>query len=586
MLHKINARETAMNCAVASARETVITDWARELMNLHQKYGHLAHITGESVAIEEWFTNKGNENGETITAVLSKHPNWNPEKKYIVFSHEFEREIDSAGYRMFWRKIKRFAYDNGISNYVIDEFEENLYMAMSSTIRQTLDKNAEIYLKEAYPELKAKEGMKVSRLVNRFMCSLGLDKFKATETRTRVDENGNFYEETREFYPYNRIFDEFAQSVNPTKQKRWVVFSVNPIDFATMSFGNSWASCHTIDKANRRHSSGTHYHGMYCGGTMSYMMDKSSIVVYTVDGSYNGNDYEYQDKMTRQMVHFDGKGAFVQSRLYPQSCDGGTDLYKVYREIEQKVFAKCLGANNSWKYKNGTNIAERIIFNDCNGHHYPDWQHFSSVGVCVLKEKAETVDEYISNGNYINVGHYGIDIYDGGRLSNYSEADGILSTHLCCGKCGAVHDLDDMHEVNGEYYCDDCCFFCDYCDCYEFGEPYVTIEGRWGTMNFCDYGADRERVNGNIFYCDDCGTWYAENNDNYGYTADGCVICENCLENYNYSDHDGFYIPESESVYIESENDYRQIDDCEQCESCREWFLSSDVVNCRCENCQ
>lgn len=586
MLHTINTRETAMNSAVVSARETVITDWARELMNLHQEYGHIANLKGEIVAIEEWYANKGNENGDTVASILSKHPNWNPDKNYIVLSHDFEREIDTNGYGKFWRKIIRLAADNGYSTYDIDEFEENLWDAMSHTVKQNIDKYAETYLKERHPELKAKEGMKVSRLVNRFMCNLGLDKIKATETRCRVDVNGDLEEYEWKFCPYNRIFDEFAQSVNPTKQKRWIIFSINPIDYATMSFGNSWASCHTIDKGNLRGSTGTHYHGMYCGGTMSYMMDKSSIVVYTVDGSYDGSDYEYEDKMTRQMIHFDRKGAFVQSRLYPQSCDGGTDLYKVYREIEQEVLAQCLGVKNQWKYKNGTNIATRIINEDCNGHHYADWENFSNVGVCVLKEKAETVDEYISNGNYIDVGHYGIDIFDGSRLSSYSEADGILSTSIQCANCGDIHDIEDLHESNGEYYCDDCCYYCEYCECYETGEPYAMVRGRWGMESYCEYGADRAVEDGYIFCCDDCGIWYRENGCDYGYTEDGLTICEDCLDNYNYSDHEGFYIPEDESVYVPSENDYRNIDDCEQCESCRNWFLADDVVNCRCKNCQ
>ena len=55
-------------------------------------------------------------------------------------------------------------------------------------------------------------------------------------------------------------FAKYADSINPIKVKRHTVLSVHPIDYYTMSFGNSWTSCHcSASRCTGRDSSGTEH---------------------------------------------------------------------------------------------------------------------------------------------------------------------------------------------------------------------------------------------------------------------------------------------------------------------------------------
>ncbi|MBQ4155309.1 MAG: hypothetical protein IJD90_00720, partial [Clostridia bacterium] len=144
---------------------------------------------------------------------------------------------------------------------------------------------------------------------------------------------------------YDIEFAKYADMVSGGKRKIKFFISVNPLDYLTMSFGVNWASCHTIDRENRRRMDNS-YSGAYCGGTMSYMLDHVSIVTYV----HNTMPESYETgKVYRNMFHLGGDGVLLQGRVYPQGNDGCTDLYKEFRGIMQKELTKLLGLErNSW----------------------------------------------------------------------------------------------------------------------------------------------------------------------------------------------------------------------------------------------
>ena len=223
-------------------------------------------------------------------------------------------------------------------------------------------------------DIKAVAGQKLSRVINKLCHTLEIDK----------DEN------------YNKEFAKFSDAVNPLSIKRHTVISCHPVDYFTMSFGNSWASCHTIDKKNIRRLTDS-FEGMYSGGTMSYMLDGTSVVFYTVDNKYNGNELELEPKINRNMFHI-GEDKIVQGRVYPQCNDGTTNIYDKFRNIMQKVIADCMGKNNLWKLKRGTDECIEVI--DSCGVHYRDYEKFDSCNVSYLKLEDGTYNE-----NSIIVGH-------------------------------------------------------------------------------------------------------------------------------------------------------------------------------------
>ena len=213
---------------------------------------------------------------------------------------------------------------------------------------------------------------------------------------------------------YNKEFAKYADMVSGLKRKIKFFISVNPLDYLTMSFGVNWASCHTIDKRNVRRMANS-YSGAYCGGTMSYMLDPSSIVTYV----HNAMPENYETgKVYRNMFHFGGNGVLLQGRVYPQGNDGCTDLYKEFRTIMQKELTKILELdNNRWiKRLSVSNITS-------TGCHYRDYSHFSDCNVSYPTERPSCQNQIIT------VGSSRICPYCGENADHLSE--GYLSHHNC-----------------------------------------------------------------------------------------------------------------------------------------------------------
>ena len=94
------------------------------------------------------------------------------------------------------------------------------------------------------PELKINKGMKLLKCFKYFLPSF-------TETRKAQDFASRFIQED--------------------KIEGYLFFSVDPLDFLTISENNShWDSCHALDRD-------------YRAGNLSYMLDKTTIVAYLAD---------------------------------------------------------------------------------------------------------------------------------------------------------------------------------------------------------------------------------------------------------------------------------------------------------------
>ena len=236
-------------------------------------------------------------------------------------------------------------------------------------------------------------GMKKSRAFNR-VCAIH-----------KVDKLPN----------YNRLFAQYADMVSGLKRKVKFYISLNPLDYLTMSFGNSWASCHTIDRENERNMPSS-YRGMHCGGTMSYMLDKTSIITYVHD--HATEDHE-EGKIYRNMFHFDN-GTLIQGRVYPQGNDGLTDLYKEFRRIMQIELSKMMGIADDWYRR-----ARRCDSNtQTYGVHYPDYLNFDGCNVTYPSCMPDAAD------NVVRIGHERICPYCGCEIDD-DEDSGILA-HADC----------------------------------------------------------------------------------------------------------------------------------------------------------
>ena len=250
-------------------------------------------------------------------------------------------------------------------------------------------------------------GMKTSRAFNRVCSIYGVDKLPN----------------------YNKMFAEYADMVSGLKRKLKFYISLNPLDYLTMSFGNSWSSCHTIDKTNERNSP-NNYSGMHCGGTVSYMLDGTSIITYM--HSHETEDYE-EGKIYRNMFHFDN-GTLVQGRIYPQGNDGLTDLYKIFRRFMQIELTKLLNLKaDDWIKKNGSCSQNVVSY----GVHYRDYEHF---GGCNVSYPREMPSAY---GGTVVVGHARICPKCGVEISD-DEDSGYLD-HENCDNVNHTDEDDDWN---------------------------------------------------------------------------------------------------------------------------------------------
>jgi len=123
-----------------------------------------------------------------------------------------------------------------------------------------------------------------------------------------------------------------------------------------------------------------------------------------------------------------------------------------------------------------------------------------------------------------------------------------------CSHCGDEFNIDDLVEIDGELYCDECkcenfCY-CEHCDTWVDNSDILNINDEF----VCQTCAD------NHFYkCDECGDFI--HGDDVIYTAEGHVCNTCCDDYYRYCAGCGEYHHEDYSYY----NDYRGEYYCENC---------------------
>ena len=350
---------------------------------------------------------------------FKKHPNYIEGKFMIAFDADYERKIEPKASMDFWRWIRDFAiphaYHNGyLPQEVKDKMESyeclpwNIYdffRYLHNYAERCVSENTAKYLNEICPALHAHAGQKTSRAFNRVCSIYGVDKLPA----------------------YNKMFAEYADMVSGLKRKLKFYISLNPLDYLTMSFGNSWSSCHTIDKKNQRGMPNS-YQGMHCGGTMSYMLDESSIITYV--HTHATEDHE-EGKLYRNMFHFNN-GTLVQGRVYPQANDGATDLYRTFRRFMQIELTQLLNLNADDWLRRTTSCGENVA---SYGVHYRDYDHFGGCNVSYPREMPSAAS------NVVVVGHSRICPWCGHEVSD-SEDSGYLHH----ADCDAINNNDDEPE--------------------------------------------------------------------------------------------------------------------------------------------
>ena len=346
-------------------------------------------------------------------------------KPFTQWREEYNNIVESIN-----RIDLTYPYTNG--KYVTPECYEiykNL-LTLASVIRNTVGKALENEdnidkLIKAFPQCQARNGIKITRCVQKCLKQCGLYD-KAME---------------KEKERFNKAYSKWADAVSPLKVKKWSILSINFVDFLTMSHGDSWTSCLNTDKNLHIISKGCYSDGFNSRRTLDYALDPSTMVFYTIDSNYNGDTPELEPKCTRQLFHF-GEGKLIQGRLYPQSNTSRRNIYTQYREVVEKVLADAMGEANLWS------APERgVIDYDGNVMNTPysysnrgDYIDFAS-NACHGGEERD----FQSEVNYVVF-----------RGSTNQEDNGrpmiVGSTDAVCIMCGEDMD-EDYHECIACYSC-------------------------------------------------------------------------------------------------------------------------------------
>lgn len=408
---------------------------------------------------------------------------------------------------------------------------ERIFEYLKTVPEQFISKGTEMYINNIIPEFKAKEGQKVSRVVNKLCKMLGLTEMTNEKLNVIHMGYGNYEPEKN---IYNIKYAEFADACNPFSVTKRTFFSVHPIDFLTMSWGTNWSTCMTPDKDDRHKygsSTGASYRGCYSSGVLSYLLDGSTVVFYTLNDNAEKIQEDLKEptprKEMRQLFHI-GKEKFIQGRLYPyDQTDKGNHAepedYVQYRQIVQNILATCWDIPNLWQpNKRGTSACCDEA--TTKGTHYVDYGHYANCNISFIKEYNGT--------EKIVIGHNPI-----------------------CPSCGNEHTIED----NG---------FCPSCRGEEDNEglEWCEYHQEWedpDEENMCyieDYGyvCESGRDSGDFGYCDRCGEWfYNPYGDSGVYSSrdEREYCCERCAE------REGYYYNNCAEDYLhEDDTEYSEID--------------------------
>ena len=560
MLNAFERTEIISNIINDTEKEFLV----REMATLFERYDYEWSDHALDKIINKWAYNM-----QELIAHFKKHPDYVEGKFLIASTSSIDRPMDIGAVCKFKSWLLRSDNLQQVrdNQWLPEEVEEqriadwctwlpsDMWDVLSElekyTSEQFLSEETATRLNAVFPKCHVRKGKKASRVCNEIFTYLGFTKLT----------------------DYNREYAKFADALSPVTIQRNTILSINPLDYLTMSFGNSWASCHTIDKDNRRNMPNS-YHGMYSSGTISYMLDGSSMVFYTVDTDYKGTDYWTEPKINRQMFHW-GEEKLVQGRLYPQDNDGDASAYTPYRNIVQSIMSAIYDFPNLWTVQKGISYASKYI--ESRGTHYRDYGNFNS---CTLSRIKGTV-----NDNTFVVGHRPICIECG---SEHTVSENIN----CCGggssrctNCGERLYEDDIRWVDGRAYCEDCASWCDHCNEWVITETTCVSNGDYVCQDCLDEYYE---------YCEHCDEYYYRG-DTYYIESEDRYVCTDCVSNhYTYCARCDSYHSNDCVRYVASEDVY-VCDDCAEeyytvCYDCDELVRNRDVVlgdddNYRCPEC-
>lgn len=317
-----------------------------------------------------------------------------------------------------------------------------------------------------------------------------------------------------------------SELIQENKVEGYLTFSVHPLDFLSSSENTyNWRSCHSLD-------------GEYRAGNLSYMCDRSTMIIYLSPDKQEKlphfpHDVLWNSKKWRMLVHFNEKlDVCFASRQYPFFSGGALEIVK-------EVFSQELAPyQRSWGFAGSVTKRENWAgwFNDyLDSFFYKSANHNVDIEMdryCVINngvfDRFGIIKDAIGSRHFNDVlrsscyerPYYMFKQYYAPNEDMYFE----IGAPVTCLKCGEkiINGHDSMmcsdceckygNSESDDYYTCDCC-----------GTRFFAREGyAVGDDDLiCTDCADRH-----TFICEDCGcrTYNTDQHwlENIGYLCEYC----------------------------------------------------------------
>lgn len=496
------------------------TDLARKVFDEFEIDGTHEEV-GVRKNVATWFHNK-----KSLMELFRKHPYWNEEAKAIIFVQDELRTVNYNNARKILGEINDYIchkygdnvwspaclgiYYTLMEMYDNDEKEE-------STITDNFIRRFKNNVESTSLSNSVKRMLKVGTKITKFArkCFTEWERHDAGEiidATTFVDDHEA---DDRTYNSFDKMYAKFADALSELVIKKITLVSLHFCDFMTMSNGNSWSSCHFINSHNIFHEESTSsYSGCYKQGCLSYALDNPSFLLYTLPNTYEGEEYYRQQKMNRMCCQYE-EGILVTGKCYPDNQDHRITRY---RQMLQLILSTIEDVPNLWTFSRKVERIKAFVEAVDGSAHYCDYES------CGQKPTISMCKYRIDLDHMMSIGHVAYCVHCGESLEGTDQKWLQCERHRkkpICSNCGCHIEEGNRIEIDGNYYCKDCCFWCDHHERYE-----VISRGRneleltnGDTMIICNTALNY------YFRCTSCGKWHSNRSRHQKSNGSYCKHC-------------------------------------------------------------
>ena len=361
-----------------------VTTMTAGLMDVMTENGWLKLFPKMEGAIESIVRN-AEQNKSYLRSILSKHPEWSEKDQAVVFELEDE--------------VPKLNLNDAIYSY---------FNLARDRVRDMTDK---VYQMNTFKHIANQriwnEEGKLTTESSTLLSLVGIREAAGKKYSRALRAWGDSITDLKAHNSYERYYAQISDAICPTRVERKSAISINPMHFALMSNGNSWTSCHSVNKPNKSSAGESRP-----GGPLAFAQDATSILFFTLNKDCE--ELVKCPKITRQMFHYHG-GTLIQQRVFPNR--DSLESIKNYRKIMQSVIADCLNLSreegtpeiaNIWKCEKSC----KHWTEPKDSFHYPDYERRDA-------------------------GDYGSTSYLKGVSPEGNPAQVNIGHHCYCFNCGA-----------------------------------------------------------------------------------------------------------------------------------------------------